>query len=76
MGEKLILMSCRQFDSKAEVEAYIRTLPIQSAFFMPALFMQMMTHRFKPKLVRRLQILLYFRSADDPRTIKASWSLV
>ncbi|KAJ5666625.1 hypothetical protein N7462_011034 [Penicillium macrosclerotiorum] len=28
------------FDSKAEVEEYIRSLPIQSAFFAPAMFMQ------------------------------------
>ncbi|KAL8861544.1 MAG: hypothetical protein Q9178_002068 [Gyalolechia marmorata] len=44
------LLGAKHFDSKAEVEAYICTLPIQSAFFMPALFMQMMTHMFKPKL--------------------------
>lgn len=28
------------FDSKADVEAYIRTLPVKSAFFAPAMFMQ------------------------------------
>ena len=28
------------FDSKAEVEAYLRTLPIKSAFFAPGMFMQ------------------------------------
>ncbi|KAJ5569491.1 uncharacterized protein N7459_008921 [Penicillium hispanicum] len=28
------------FDSKADAEAYIRSLPVQSAFFAPAMFMQ------------------------------------
>jgi len=28
------------FDSKADAEAYIRTLPVKSAFFAPAMFMQ------------------------------------
>ncbi|KAL8791095.1 MAG: hypothetical protein Q9213_000302 [Squamulea squamosa] len=44
------ISGAKHFDSKAEVEAYIRTLPIKSAFFVPALYMQMMTHLFKPKL--------------------------
>ncbi|KAI4240544.1 MAG: hypothetical protein L6R42_011490, partial [Xanthoria sp. 1 TBL-2021] len=37
------------YDDKAKVEGYIRTLPIKSAFFMPAMYMQMFTHMFKPK---------------------------
>ncbi|KAL9039863.1 MAG: hypothetical protein Q9214_004705 [Letrouitia sp. 1 TL-2023] len=36
------LTSVHHFDSKATVEAYIRTLPITSAFFMPACYMQNM----------------------------------
>lgn len=28
------------FDSKADIEAYIRTLPVESAFFAPGMFMQ------------------------------------
>ena len=41
-----------QFDSKAAVETYIRGLPIKSAFFLPAMYMQMMTNVFRPKMVR------------------------
>ncbi|KAL8766640.1 MAG: hypothetical protein Q9209_006623 [Squamulea sp. 1 TL-2023] len=44
------ISGAKHCDSKAEVEAYIRTLPIKSAFFIPAGYMQMMTHMFKPKL--------------------------
>ncbi|KAJ4991170.1 hypothetical protein SVAN01_03298 [Stagonosporopsis vannaccii] len=37
------------FDDKAEIEAYIRTLPCKSAFFAPASFMQnFMTHFMRP----------------------------
>ncbi|KAL8953918.1 MAG: hypothetical protein Q9222_000205 [Ikaeria aurantiellina] len=43
------LPGVKHFDSKAVVERYIRTLPIKSAFFMPALYMQMMTHIFRPR---------------------------
>ncbi|KAI4231849.1 MAG: hypothetical protein LQ349_005346 [Xanthoria aureola] len=43
------LSNVKNYDDKAEVEAYIRTLPIKSAFFMPAMYMQMFTHMFKPK---------------------------
>ncbi|KAL8697175.1 MAG: hypothetical protein Q9201_007262 [Fulgogasparrea decipioides] len=38
------------FDSKATVETYIRELPIKSAFFMPAMYMQMMKHVLTPQL--------------------------
>jgi hypothetical protein len=34
------LKDCTLFDYKAEVEQYIRTLPIKSAFYAPASFMQ------------------------------------
>ncbi|KAL8715048.1 MAG: hypothetical protein Q9220_001005 [cf. Caloplaca sp. 1 TL-2023] len=43
------LPGVKHFDSKAVVERYFRTLPIKSAFFMPALYMQMMTHIFRPR---------------------------
>lgn len=37
------------FDDKAEIEAYIRSLPCKSAFFAPASFMQnFMTHFMRP----------------------------
>ncbi|KAL8962374.1 MAG: hypothetical protein Q9183_005168, partial [Haloplaca sp. 2 TL-2023] len=39
----------KHFDSKATVETYIRSLPIKSAFFMPAMYMQMMTNMFRPQ---------------------------
>ncbi|KAL8669221.1 MAG: hypothetical protein Q9168_006181 [Polycauliona sp. 1 TL-2023] len=48
-AELIIWSSLPNFDSKAKVEAYIRTLPVKSAFFMPAMYMQMFTHMFKPK---------------------------
>jgi len=35
-----ILKNCTLFDIKAEIEEYIRTLPIKSVFFAPASFMQ------------------------------------
>jgi len=37
------------FDAKAEVEAYIRTLPIKSAFFAPGSFMQNFQNFMKPR---------------------------
>lgn len=45
------LSGVKHFDSKAEVEVYIRGLPIMSVFYMPAFYMQNMTSLFKPKLV-------------------------
>ncbi|KGO46482.1 hypothetical protein PEX1_003430 [Penicillium expansum] len=38
----------RHFDCKAEVEDYIRTLPIKSAFFAPGSFMQNFSTNMKP----------------------------
>jgi uncharacterized protein YbjT (DUF2867 family) len=35
-----VLKNVEQFDDKAEIEEYIRTLPVKSAFFAPASFMQ------------------------------------
>ena len=46
------LTGVKHFDSKATVETYIRGLPIKSAFYMPAFYMQNMTSMFKPKKVR------------------------
>ncbi|KAL8841788.1 MAG: hypothetical protein Q9170_000821 [Blastenia crenularia] len=43
------ITSVKHFDSKAEVETYIRALPIKSAFYLPAMYMQMMTSMFRPK---------------------------
>jgi uncharacterized protein YbjT (DUF2867 family) len=37
------------FESKAEVEDYIRTLPIKSAFFAPGSFMQNFSSNMKPR---------------------------
>lgn len=45
------LSGVKHFDSKAEVETYIRDLPIKSVFYMPALYMQNMTSLFKPRPV-------------------------
>lgn len=41
----------KHFDSKAVVEGYIRGLPIKSAFYVSAFYMQNMTSLFKPKWV-------------------------
>lgn len=45
------LSGVKHFDSKAEVEDYVRALPIKSAFYMPAFYMQNMKSLFKPKKV-------------------------
>jgi len=45
------LTTVYHFDSKAEVESYIRTLNIKSMFFLPAIFMQNHLTIFKPQLV-------------------------
>lgn len=40
------------FDNKAKAEEYARTQPIKSAFFWPAMFMQMLQgHDFGPRKV-------------------------
>lgn len=39
-AERLRGQPVTAFDSKADVEAYIRTLPVKSAFFAPGMFMQ------------------------------------
>ncbi|KAI0862081.1 NmrA-like family-domain-containing protein [Xylaria cubensis] len=44
------ITSMKHFDSKAEVERYIRTLDIQSMFFMPGWFMQNYLNIMRPKL--------------------------
>ncbi|KAI1744941.1 NmrA-like family-domain-containing protein [Xylaria scruposa] len=44
------ITSMKHFDSKAEVEKYIRTLNIQSMFFMPGWFMQNYLRIMRPKL--------------------------
>ncbi|USP76231.1 NAD(P)-binding protein [Curvularia clavata] len=43
------LQRVQHFDVKAEAELYIRRLPIQSAFFAPASFMQNFTGMMKPR---------------------------
>lgn len=43
------ITSMKHFDSKAEVETYIRTLDIKSMFFMPGWFMQNHLNFMKPK---------------------------
>ncbi|KXX77880.1 NmrA-like family domain-containing protein 1 [Madurella mycetomatis] len=47
------------YDSKAEVEAYIRTLPIKSAFFAPGTFMQNLWSEMAPRLVGSAQPGVY-----------------
>lgn len=47
------ITSMKHFDSKAEVESYIRTLDIKSMFFMPGWFMQNHLSIMRPKLVRK-----------------------
>jgi uncharacterized protein YbjT (DUF2867 family) len=43
------LAHVEHFDAKAEIETYIRGLPVQSAFFAPASFMQNLEDRMKPR---------------------------
>lgn len=47
------------YDSKAEVEAYIRTLPIKSAFFAPGVFMQTFSGGFAPRPLGETQPGVY-----------------
>ena len=46
------MKSMHHFDSKAEVEIYIRGLPIKSVFYMAGFYMQNFKNVFSPKLVR------------------------
>jgi len=46
------LKNVEHFDVKAEIETYIRGLPVQSAFFAPASFMQNVNDRMKLRLRR------------------------
>lgn len=46
------ITGAKHFDSKAEVEVYIRGLPIKSMFFMPGWFMQNHLVHMRPELVR------------------------
>jgi uncharacterized protein YbjT (DUF2867 family) len=43
------LKNVEHFDDKAEIEMYIRGLPVQSAFFAPAAFMQNLEGMMKPR---------------------------
>jgi uncharacterized protein YbjT (DUF2867 family) len=43
------LKNVEHFDDKAEIEEYIRGLPVQSAFFAPASFMQNLEGMLRPK---------------------------
>ncbi|CAE7031570.1 hypothetical protein CFE70_004450 [Pyrenophora teres f. teres 0-1] len=43
------LSNVEHFDVKAEIEAYIRNLPVQSAFFAPASFMQNLHTHMRPQ---------------------------
>ncbi|KAH7066348.1 hypothetical protein BKA63DRAFT_160342 [Paraphoma chrysanthemicola] len=42
------LKNVEHFDDKAEIEQYIRSLPVKSAFFAPGSFMQNFTSHLKP----------------------------
>jgi uncharacterized protein YbjT (DUF2867 family) len=46
------ITSAKHFDSKAEVETYIRTLDIKSMFFMAGWYMQNNASFMRPQLVR------------------------
>ncbi|KAF1846322.1 NAD(P)-binding protein [Cucurbitaria berberidis CBS 394.84] len=46
---KGVLKNVEHFDDKAEIEQYIRTLPVKSAFFAPGSFMQNFHSRMKPR---------------------------
>lgn len=50
------LRNVKHFDSKAIVEAYIRGLPIKSAFYMPGHYMQTFVDMWKPKPVWQLTL--------------------
>ncbi|KAM0126708.1 hypothetical protein ACHAO1_009940 [Botrytis cinerea] len=41
-------LSVNHFDTKADIEQYIRSLPIKSAFYRPAYFMQNFTNQLMP----------------------------
>jgi uncharacterized protein YbjT (DUF2867 family) len=43
------LKNVEHFDDKAEIEEYIRSLPVKSAFFAPGSFMQNLTSHLKPR---------------------------
>ncbi|KAF2027749.1 NAD(P)-binding protein [Setomelanomma holmii] len=43
------LKNVEHFDDKAEIEEYIRSLPVKSAFFAPGSFMQNFTSHLKPR---------------------------
>lgn len=43
------LQNVEHFDDKAEIEAYIRGLPVKSAFFAPASFMQNLYSHMRPR---------------------------
>jgi uncharacterized protein YbjT (DUF2867 family) len=43
------LKNVEHFDDKAEIEEYIRSLPVKSAFFAPGSFMQNFTTHLKPR---------------------------
>ena len=45
------LTQVAHFDSKAEVETYVRGLPIKSVFYMAAFYMQNFLTMFKPRMV-------------------------
>ncbi|KAG7294678.1 hypothetical protein NEMBOFW57_004756 [Staphylotrichum longicolle] len=47
------------YDSRGEVEAYIRTLPVQSAFYAPGAFMQNLAGMSAPRLVSAEQAEVY-----------------
>jgi hypothetical protein len=51
------ITTVHHFDSKAEVERYIRTLPIVSAFFMAGWYMQNHIFWTPPKMVRLLHLI-------------------
>jgi uncharacterized protein YbjT (DUF2867 family) len=44
-----VLKNVEHFDDKAEIEAYIRSLPVKSAFFAPASFMQNLYDHMRPR---------------------------
>lgn len=74
------ITTVHHFDSKAEVEAYIRGLPILSTFFMAGWYMQNHIAFMPPKLVRtlnykiRTKANLIMQQNDGTAVFSQTWS--
>lgn len=63
------------FDSKAEVEIYIRRLPIKSVFYMAGFYMQNFQTMFRPKIVSLYVVGLSMRSLGERNVFRPSLSV-